>query len=1591
MNIAKIFQSLIGASRHARNAIKVLHLTLATPSSVGLGGRDCLSEHSHCLNRKAWVGRALRRLLLLPLLVVASMPAMASQAFASNPTVASVAVPANGTYAIGQHLDFGVTFSSAVTVTGTPRLGLTIGSQSRNADYSSGSGGTTLTFRYTIAEGDLDANGISLGSLQLNGGSILDSGSVANLVLNNVGSTVGILVDGVRPVVNSTTPDAGAQPTDASVVFAVAFSKAVSNVSTDDFSLSTTGTAAGTIASVSAASGSSVNVTVSGIAGTGTIRLYTISGTDIADGAGNAMLAGFTGGMVHTVSPAAPTVTVSASESSPALGASVTFTATLGGGASPSGTVTFKDGATTLGTGTISGATAIYSTSALTSGAHSITAEYAGDANNSAATSNAVTVTVATPTISLTPSSLPNPKVGAAYGSVSFSATGGTGPYTFAVTNGALPAGMTLSTAGVLSGTPTAGGSFPTITVTATDANGGTGTRDYTLTVTAPTISLSPTTLPAGAFGVAYPTQTIVATGGTGPYTFEFAPMLPNGMTFNTATGAVAGTPTQSGYFLFAVKVTDSSTGAAGPYSFQTFVNITIAAPAVVLVPADGTTLTAGEVGAPYSDTSISATGGSGAMYYSATSLPTGLSINSATGAISGTPTVAGTFPFTVWAAGMAGGASSADYEIVITMAPQLSIADISQSEGNAGTTNFNFTVSLDKPAGAGGVTFDVSTADGTASASGDYAAKSSTSLSIAAGSTSATFTVIVNGDTDLEPNETFFVNVANVSGATVLDHQAIGTIVNDDAAPGLPTISVSASDSNPVLGAPVTFTATLAGGASPTGVVTFKDGAATLGIGTITGTAATFVTSALTLGPHSITAEYAGDSNNTAAASAVVTVTVGQVIPTISVSASNSNPVRGSPVTFTATLAGGASPTGTVTFKDGAATLGTGTITGTAATFVTSALSLGPHSITAEYTGDTNHAAATSAAVNVTVAAPTFVFSPAGGALPDGRAETAYSQSITAIASGSTTPIAYAVTSGTLPSGLTLDPATGAISGTTITAGSFSFTITATDSAVPPNRAAASYTVAVKPVVTFSFSPAGGALAEAMPAEDYSQQISATGGTGTLTYSLGSGELPAGMVLNTSTGELTGPLDVNAEVKEYSFTIGVRDGAGATGAARYTLNVKERIVTVTDKTIVVAAGGTPANVNLEHGSTGGPFTDAEWTFVEPANAGTASIVRGEFAQASGSTPLGWYLKFIPDPAFSGTVRVGFTLTSSLGASDSGTVTYKLGYDPAKVAEAIDGLVHDFVRTRQSMISSTIKVPGLLDRRQVGSSANPVTARMTPSEEGMTANFSTSLVQMEAARDSADGVAGSYSSPFNIWIDGTLMSHNREENGGKWGSFGMISLGADYLLSEKALVGLSFHFDRMTDPTDADAELSGNGWLAGPYASFEIGKGVFWDTSLLYGGSANDIDTSFWDGGFDTTRWMIDTALIGEWQVDEVTVLTPELRAVYFNEEVEDYAVGNAAGDELTIDGFNAEQFRVSLGAEIARSFTVENGSTLTPKLGVTGGYSGLDGSGAFASLTAGLTLETADFWMLEASLLFNIEGDGQKSVGGRATASKQF
>lgn len=113
-----------------------------------------------------------------------------------------------------------------------------------------------------------------------------------------------------------------------------------------------------------------------------------------------------------------------------------------------------------------------------------------------------------------------------------------------------------------------------------------------------------------------------------------------------------------------------------------------------------------------------------------------------------------------------------------------LSIDNVSQPEGDSGTTTFTFVVSLTNPAPAGGVTFDIATADGTATtADNDYVANSVTGATIAEGDSSYDFDVTVNGDTTPEPDETFSVNVTNITGATNTSASATGTIENDDIA----------------------------------------------------------------------------------------------------------------------------------------------------------------------------------------------------------------------------------------------------------------------------------------------------------------------------------------------------------------------------------------------------------------------------------------------------------------------------------------------------------------------------------------------------------------------------------------------------------------------------------------------------------------------------------------------------------------------------------------------------------------------------------------------------------------------------------------
>ena len=187
-------------------------------------------------------------------------------------------------------------------------------------------------------------------------------------------------------------------------------------------------------------------------------------------------------------------------------------------------------------------------------------------------------------------------------------------------------------------------------------------------------------------------------------------------------------------------------------------------------------------------------------------------------------------------------------------------------------------------------------------------------------------------------------------------------------------TVVTTSSLTPAAYGVPVTFTATatVPAGGPPTGTVTFKDGATTIGAAALTNGVATLTTATLDVGAHSITAAYEGSQTQAPAVSPALIQTVTKAVLTAALTVSP-NPVPvGNVVTLqavlTATPQPSTAPTGSIVFKDGQTVIGTGTLLAGSATLTTSTLPAGGHSLTADYAGDANFAAATSAATPLTV-----------------------------------------------------------------------------------------------------------------------------------------------------------------------------------------------------------------------------------------------------------------------------------------------------------------------------------------------------------------------------------------------------------------------------------------------------------------------------------------------------------------------------------------------------------------------------------------------------------------------------------------------
>jgi hypothetical protein len=192
----------------------------------------------------------------------------------------------------------------------------------------------------------------------------------------------------------------------------------------------------------------------------------------------------------------------------------------------------------------------------------------------------------------------------------------------------------------------------------------------------------------------------------------------------------------------------------------------------------------------------------------------------------------------------------------------------------------------------------------------------------------------------------------------------SLSTSLTQTVTPASTTLALSSSANPSTFNAPVTLTATVTpvSGSGPTGSVDFLDGATDLGSVPLSGDKASLKTAALGVGSHSLTAKYSGDSNF-AGSSAALTQTVNTAATTAAVGSSANPSVFGSAVTLSATVTSSAgTPTGSITFFDGTTSLGSVTLNSSgAASLTTSALSVGSHSVTVQYSGDSNFSPSTS------------------------------------------------------------------------------------------------------------------------------------------------------------------------------------------------------------------------------------------------------------------------------------------------------------------------------------------------------------------------------------------------------------------------------------------------------------------------------------------------------------------------------------------------------------------------------------------------------------------------------------------------------
>ncbi len=424
---------------------------------------------------------------------------------------------------------------------------------------------------------------------------------------------------------------------------------------------------------------------------------------------------------------------------------------------------------------------------------------------------------------------------------------GGVGTLVYSISP-SLPTGLSIDpSTGAVGGTPSVTLAATTFTVTVTDANAATASNSFTLTVNSAvtaTQAIAAKTLIANTPATSF--TPVTGGGGAPPLSYSVSPALPAGLSMTSDTGAITGTPTAlSAATTYTVTVTDANNATAS----NTF-SLTVSPPALTTTQAvAAASVVANSPITPF--TPVTASGGFGAISFalSGATLPTGLSFNTANGQISGAPTaLLASTQFTVTATDSAtptAQTSSQTFTLTVTAPALTTIQAIASTTLTVNTPATPF-IPVAASGGFGAISFALSGAT----------LPSGLSFNAANGQ-------ISGAPTAAAAATVFTVTATDSATPTRQTSSKTFTLTVNKAAPG---VSVNSSPPTALYGTPVTFTATVSGGASPTGTVTFKVDGAPIGTSPLNGATATLTTKTIAAGAHTISAVYNGDANNAAA-----------------------------------------------------------------------------------------------------------------------------------------------------------------------------------------------------------------------------------------------------------------------------------------------------------------------------------------------------------------------------------------------------------------------------------------------------------------------------------------------------------------------------------------------------------------------------------------------------------------------------------------------------------------------------------------------------------------------------------------------------